>query len=78
MKNGFLVQFNNVGRNKQSWEQRIERPVSDAKIVAAVKKKRVLMSNEIEAESTSDYGGRIYAGDQQVGDYFIVPGSEVR
>lgn len=78
MKNGFLVKFNNVGRNRTCWEERIERPVSNEKIVAAVKRKKLLASQHIDAESTSDYGGVIVAGIQTIGDYFIVPGSEMR
>lgn len=74
---GFLVKFNNVGARKLSWEQRIARPVTNEAIVSAVKKKKALMSRSVDAQSTSDYGGIIYAGDRPVGDYLIVPGSEI-
>lgn len=73
---GFLVKFNSVGRGRLNWEERIERPVTNEKIVKAVKRKKALASKAVDAESTSDYGGAIYAGDRPAGDYFIVPGSE--
>lgn len=73
---GFLVKFENVGGGKRNWEERIERPVTDAKIIAAVKRKKALASKGIDAEETTDYGGIIFAGGRPVGSYFIVPGSE--
>lgn len=73
---GFLVKFESVGRARLNWEERIERPVTDAKIVAAVKRKKALASKGIDAQETTDYGGIIFAGDRPAGSYFIVPGSE--
>lgn len=71
----FLVRFNNVGRGNLSWEERIQRPVTNAAIVKAVKRKKAIVSKGVDAQSTSDYGGIITAGDRTVGSYFIVPGS---
>lgn len=73
---GFLVRFMGVGARHLEWEERIERPVTDAKIVKAVKRRKVLASNGIETGGDSDYGGIILAGGREVGRYLIVPGSE--
>ena len=73
---GFLVRFMDVGARHLEWEERIERPVTDAKIVEAVKRKKALMSKGIETGGSSDYGGTILAGGREVGRYLIVPGSE--
>lgn len=73
---GFLVKFENVGGGKRNWEERIERPVTDAKIVAAVKREKALKSTAITAHEHSDYGGMIFAHGYPVGSYFIVPGSD--
>lgn len=75
---GLLVEFIDVGRDKEAWCQRIECPVSPDKIVKAVKRKRLLASSSLSAEPTSDYSGNIVAGYQTVGRYYIVPGSEAR
>lgn len=71
---GFLVNLEVVG--VQSWCERIERPVTNKKIVEAVKRKKVLPDARIRAESHSDYGGTVFASNLPVGSYFIVPGSE--
>lgn len=73
---GFLVRFEDVGGGKRNWEERIGRPVTDAKIVAAVKREKALKSTVITAHEHSDYGGMIFAHGASVGSYFIVPGSE--
>jgi hypothetical protein len=73
---GFLVRFMGVGARRLEWEERIERPVTDAKIVKAVKRRKALDSKWIETGGDSDYGGIILAGGREVGRYFIVPGSE--
>lgn len=75
-KRGFLVKFENVGPGRRNWKERIERPVTDAKIVAAVKRKKALTGKGIDAQEHSDYGGMIFDGNLPVGSYFIVPGSE--
>jgi hypothetical protein len=76
MRTTFLVRFTAVGARHLSWEERIERPVTNAAIVKAVKRKKALVSKGVDAESTSDYGGIITAGGRGVGDYLIVPGTE--
>lgn len=75
-KKGFLVRFMGVGTRHLEWEERIERPVTDAKIVKAVTRRKALASKGIELEGNSDYGGIILAGGREVGRYLIVPGSE--
>jgi hypothetical protein len=75
----FLVRFFDVGRNKVCWEERITRPVSDQKILAAVKKKKALASKGVDIDSGgSDYTGYITAGSRAVGRFLIVPGSEIK
>jgi hypothetical protein len=77
-ESGFLVRFIGDGRGKVSWEQRINRPVTDAKLREAVRWKKVLASREIDVDSgDSDYGGYVTAGGRAVGRFLIVPGSEV-
>jgi hypothetical protein len=76
LTNRFLVRFMDVGARHLEWEERIEGPVTDAKIVGAVKRKKALMSKGIETGAFSDYGGTILAGGREVGRYLIVPGSE--
>lgn len=73
---GFLVKFMDVGARRLGWEERIARPVTEAKIVVAVQRKKALASRGIETGSPSDYGGTILAGAREVGRYLIVPGSE--
>lgn len=75
---GFLVRFMDVGARHLNWEERIERPVTDAKIVKAVQRKKALASKGIDVGGSSDYGGTIFAGDRETGRYLIVPGSEKR
>lgn len=75
-KKGFLVKFIGVGSRCLEWEERIERPVTEAKIVKAVKRRKALASKGIETGGDSDYGGSILAGGREVGRYLIVPGSE--
>lgn len=72
----FLVRFSDVGARKLTWEERIARPVSDASLVKAIKRKGALMSSGIDVSETSDWGGHIYVGGlRRVGSYLIVPGS---
>lgn len=73
---GFIVRFMGVGARHLEWEERIERPVTDAKIVKAVKRKKALMSQGIETGGSGDYSGTLFAGGREVGRYLIVPGSE--
>ncbi len=73
---GFLVRFMDVGARRLGWEERIARPVTEAKIVEAVQRKNALASRGIETGGSSDYGGTILAGGREVGRYLIVPGSE--
>lgn len=80
MADTFLVRFSNIGARKVSWEERLPRPVDENQIVAAVRRKRVLMSQGIDAEFTgdSDYAGTIYVGGlRPVGKFLVVPGSNV-
>ena len=76
MSETLLVKFMEVGRNKVSWEERITRPATDEKLVAAVKKKKVLASRGVDVDSgDSDYGGFVLAGGRAVGRFLIVPGT---
>ena len=68
--------FIGVGARLLEWEERIARPVTDAKIVKAVQRKKALASKGIETGGSSDYGGTVLAGGREVGRYLIVPGSE--
>lgn len=61
------IRFENVGRNKDSWEQDVE--PTEAGIIRAIKARKALMSNEIEA-----YDGCIYAGGRLVGKYSVLEG----
>lgn len=76
---GFLVRFAvQTATACVKWKERIERPVSDEKIVKAVKLAKVVLSMDVDAQTTSDYGGIILAGGRPCGDYFIEIGSEIR
>jgi hypothetical protein len=75
---GFVVQFSDVGRGKQSWSQRITRPVTDSKLVKAVKDKKALVSRGIDVEETGDYAGIFVTGGCYVGKYRILMDTEVK
>jgi len=57
------INFHNVGRNHISWTEEL---ASESEIANAVRKKKVLMSKDIWAES-----GIVFAGGRPVGKYTI-------
>ena len=74
--NGFIVRFMGVGVRLLEWEERIERPVTEAKIVKAVRRRKALSSKGIETRVDND-GGTLLAGGREVGRYSVVDGSEL-
>lgn len=71
----FEVRFSNVGGDRATWTERIARPVNELAIVTAVRRKGVVLSDDLSAPYVHDYGGTIYAGMHAIGTYAIVPGS---
>ena len=70
---GFLVRITIDGN---STERRIARPVSDERVAFEAKQ---INPSAHRCEETSDYGGRVLnKRGRAIGDYFIVPGSELR
>lgn len=70
----FTVRFEDVGARHLTWEEPITRPVTDVKLIKAIKRKGALCSRGIDVVDTGDYAGAIYVGMfRRVGTYFIVP-----
>ena len=61
------VEFSNVGRTKASWS--IEAAAVDEEFLALqVRKRRALMSQDIEVSLNEDGTGTVFAGMRPVGD----------
>lgn len=75
MSQNWMVCFTNVGRGKQSWNETLHQQPTEAIVTTLVKRKRALMSNDVECAFEDDDSGRgtIFAGLYVVGRFCIEP-----
>lgn len=72
----FLVQFVRIGRGKVTWREYLPRPIAEVDIIRAIKKRKVLMSREVDVSfGQSDWHFTVTAGGRSVGVGVVIPGS---